>query len=154
MLLKSLTKHKQLILYGCSLAVLLFILKWIEWRFVVIDYSLEVYITIIALIFTALGIWLALKLVKPKTIIVEKEVPITAVENVPCAETARLKLGLSQREAEVLHLMAQGLSNQEIADQLFVSLNTIKTHASKIFEKLEVKRRTQAVERGRQLGII
>ena len=154
MLLKSLTKHKQLILYGCSLAVLLFILKWIEWRFVVIDYSLEVYITIIALIFTALGIWLALKLVKPKTIIVEKEVPITAVENVPCAETARLKLGLSQREIEVLHLMAQGLSNQEIADQLFVSLNTIKTHASKIFEKLEVKRRTQAVERGRQLGII
>lgn len=154
MQLKSLTKHKQLILYGCSLAVLLFILKWIEWRFVVIDYSLEVYITIIALIFTALGIWLALKLVKPKTIIVEREVPVAAVENIPCAETARLKLGLSQREAEVLHLMAQGLSNQEIADQLFVSLNTIKTHASKIFEKLEVKRRTQAVERGRQMGII
>lgn len=151
----SLLKHKQAYLYGISLALLLFLLKWLELRFVIIDHSFEVYIGAIALIFTGLGIWLALKLTKPKveTRVVEKEVLLHQKDFV-LNERELEKLGLSKREVEVLQLMSKGMSNQEIATQLFVSLNTIKTHSSKIFEKLDVKRRTQAVEKAKRLSII
>lgn len=151
----SLLKNKQAYLYGISLALLLFLLKWLELRFVVIDHSFEVYIGAIALIFTGLGIWLALKLTKPKveTRVIEKEVLLHQKDFV-LNERELEKLGLSKREVEVLELMSKGMSNQEIATQLFVSLNTIKTHSSKIFEKLDVKRRTQAVEKAKRLSII
>ncbi len=150
-----LLKNKQAYLYGISLALLLFLLKWLELRFVIIDHSFEVYIGAIALIFTGLGIWLALKLTKPKveTRVVEKEVLLHQKDFV-LNERELEKLGLSKREVEVLKLMSKGMSNQEIATQLFVSLNTIKTHSSKIFEKLDVKRRTQAVEKAKRLSII
>ncbi len=144
-------------LYGFALALLLFLLKWLEYRFVIIDHAFEVYITLVALLFTALGIWLALKLVQPKTqtIVVEKEVYINHIdEPFTINEVQKQKLGLSNREIEVLQLMAAGFSNQEIADQLFVSVNTIKTHSSNVFEKLDVKRRTQAVEKAKQLRLI
>jgi len=156
-------KYKSAILYGFSLAVLLFFLKWLEFRFIIISHAFEVYIGFIAVIFTGLGIWLALKLVKPavetriETIVVEKEVYIQPnVNNNPFTtnESEREKLGISNRELEVLQLMSQGLSNQEIADRLYVSLNTIKTHSSKLFEKMDVKRRTQAVEMAKRLSII
>jgi two-component system, NarL family, response regulator LiaR len=151
------SKNKLVILYGASLAGILLLLKWLEFRFVIMDHSFEVYIGAIALIFTGLGIWLAIKLTKPRTetIIVEKEVFITrpAADFIPDAKTL-LKLGISKREWEVLALMSEGLSNQEIADRLFVSLNTIKTHSSNLFEKLEVKRRTQAIEKGKRLGLL
>lgn len=148
-------KHKQIIMYGLSLAVLLFLLKWLELRFIIIDHAFEIYAGAIALVFTGLGIWLALKLTKPKveTRVIEKEVILHQkdfVFNQPELE----KIGLSKRELEVLNLMSKGMSNQEIAAQLFVSLNTIKTHSSKIFEKLDVKRRTQAVEKAKRLSII
>ncbi len=148
-------KHKSAVLYGFSLACLLFLLKWLEWRFVIVDHALEIYIGTIAMIFTGLGIWLALKLAKPKkeTIVVEKTIFRNAVEFVVNREECD-KLGLSKRELEVLNLMARGLSNQEIAAHLFVSLNTIKTHSSKVFEKLDVKRRTQAIEKAKRLNII
>lgn len=159
------SRNKLVILYGVSLAGILLLLKWLEFRFIIIDHSFEVYIGAIALIFTGLGIWLAIKLTKPRTetIIVEKEVFITrpAGEYIPKAgegaipdENVMSKLGISKREWEVLALMSEGLSNQEIADRLFVSLNTIKTHSSNIFEKLEVKRRTQAIEKGKRLGLL
>lgn len=150
-----LLKNKPAYLYGISLALLLFLLKWLELRFVIIDHSFEVYIGAIALIFTGLGIWLALKLTKPKveTRVVEKEVLLHQKDFV-LNERELEKLGLSKREVEVLQLMSKGMSNQEIATQLFVSLNTIKTHSSKIFEKLDVKRRTQAVEKAKRLSII
>ncbi len=150
-----LLKNKQAYLYGISLALLLFLLKWLELRFVIIDHSFEVYIGAIALIFTGLGIWLAFKLTKPKveTRVVEKEVLLHQKDFV-LNERELEKLGLSKREVEVLQLMSKGMSNQEIATQLFVSLNTIKTHSSKIFEKLDVKRRTQAVEKAKRLSII
>lgn len=151
------SRNKLVILYGASLAAILLLLKWLEYRFIIMDHSFEVYIGAIALIFTSLGIWLALKLSKPKThtIIVEKEVFVT----VPPADfapddNALMKLGISKREWEVLSLMSEGLSNQEIADRLFLSLSTIKTHSSRLFEKLEVKRRTQAIEKGKRLGIL
>lgn len=150
-------KNKLVILYGTSLAAILILLKWLELRFVIMDHSLEVYIGAIALIFTSLGIWLTLKLARPKTqtIIVEKQVYVTAPAPgfVPDDQTL-FKLGISRREWEVLSLMSEGLSNQEIADRLFLSLNTIKTHSSRLFEKLEVKRRTQAIEKGKRLGLL
>jgi NarL family two-component system response regulator LiaR len=151
------SKNKLVIFYGASLAGILLLLKWLEFRFIIMDHSFEVYIGAIAIIFTSLGIWLALKLGRSKTetIIIEKEVIITkpAAGFIP-DEKALLKFGISKREWEVLVLMSEGLSNQEIAGRLFVSLNTIKTHSSNLFEKLEVKRRTQAVEKGKRLGLL
>jgi DNA-binding CsgD family transcriptional regulator len=153
---RRLAKYKQPVLYGLSMAVLLFLLKWLQFRYMLIDHALEIYIGAIALIFTALGIWLALKLARPKiqTVVVEKEVYKTPVRDLVPNEEAGTKLGLSKRELEVLQLIAEGLSNQEIAARLFVSLNTIKTHSSRIFEKLDVKRRTQAIEKAKRLNLI
>lgn len=155
MLLNFINKHRETILYGISLAFLLFFLKWIELRFIIINHTLEIYIGLIALLFTGLGIWLALKLTKPKveTQIIEKEVT-TKNTDFTINEEVMNELGISKRELEVLQLMADGLSNQEIAEKLFVSLNTIKTHTSKLFEKLDVKRRTQAVEKAKRLSLI
>lgn len=151
-------KNKLIIIYGASLALLLLILKWLEYRFVVVSHSFEIYIGGIALIFMGLGIWLALKLTKPKveTVIVEveKEVFITSNPDFVFNETELEKLGISKRELEVLQLMSAGLSNNEIAEKLFVSLNTVKTHSSKLFEKLDVKRRTQAIEKAKRLNLI
>ena len=148
-------RYKLIILYGISCAVVLFLLKWLEVRFLIIDHAMELYVGSIAIIFTCLGIWLALKLAKPKvrTVEVVKEVRVPA-ENFLFNETEAERLGLSKREIEVLEFMAQGLSNQEIADKMFVSLNTIKTHSSNLFSKLDVKRRTAAVETARKLGLV
>ena len=153
-----LSKHRSVILYGAALAVLSFLLKWLELKFVLRDHAFEIYTGGIALIFTVLGIWLALQLVKPKveTHIVEKEVYIE-IEAGPVTEIRQEeieKLGISRRELDVLNLMAGGLSNEEIAGKLFVSLSTVKTHSSNIFMKLDVKRRTQAVEKAKRLNII
>lgn len=146
-------RNKNLLLYGGSLALLLFLLRWLELRFVIINHTFEIYIGAIALFFTVLGIWLAIKLIKPKTVVVEKQVYIGTTD-FTLNETELEKLGISRRELEVLELMSQGLSNQEIGEKLFVSLNTIKTHTSRIFEKLDVKRRAQATEKAKRLGLI
>ncbi|KAI9463055.1 hypothetical protein F5148DRAFT_1286187 [Russula earlei] len=134
------SKNKLVVLYGSSLAGILLLLKWLEYRFVIIDHAFELYIGAIALLFTGLGIWVTLKLAKPKiqTVVVEKEVYLTqpAAGFIPDENTLS-KTGISKREWEVLVLMSEGLSNQEIAERLFVSLNTIKTHSSNLFEKLE-----------------
>jgi DNA-binding NarL/FixJ family response regulator len=151
------SKNRLILIYGVALAAILFLLKWLELRFIIIDYSFEVYVGAIALVFLALGIWLTRKLAKPRiqTVVIEKEVFVNkpAAAAVP-DEQQLLKWGISKREWEVLILMSEGLSNQEIADRLFVSLNTIKTHSSNLFEKLDVKRRTQAIEKGKRLGIV
>jgi len=151
-----LRKHKATIVYSISLAFLLFLLKWLELRFIIFDHSFEIYIGLIAVIFTALGIWLALKLSKPKieTLVVEKEVYVTRNENFILNTSLIAQLEISKRELEILNLMAQGHSNQEIAAKLFVSLSTVKTHIQNLFEKLEVKRRTQAVEKAKRLNLI
>lgn len=143
-------------LYGISLAILLFLLRWLELRFIIFDHALEIYVGAIAIIFTALGIWLALKLTKPKIerVVVEKEIYIEKAGEFVFNEAAMNRLGISKRELEVLQLMAEGLSNAEIAGRLFVSLNTIKTHASNLFFKLEASRRTQAIEKAKSLKLI
>jgi len=156
MTITFLARNRSIIIYGLSLACVLLLLKWLEWRFIIIDYSFEIYAGFIAVIFTALGIWLALKLSKPKTatVYIEKEVRVNDKTEFIVNEAELNRLGLSKRELEVLQLMAQGLSNQQIAEQLFVSLNTIKTHSSNVFEKMEVQRRTQAVDKAKKLGLI
>jgi len=149
-------KHKDIFLYALSLAILLFILRWLEIRFFVFDFSTEMYVSATAFMFTGLGIWLAMKLIgkKKETIIVEKEVYVLNKDEFQLNEKALIQTGLSKRELEVLCLISDGLSNEEIADKLFISLNTIKTHTSNLFEKLEVKRRTQAIEKAKRMGLI
>jgi len=151
-----LLRHKATIVYSICLAFLLFLLKWLELRFIIFDHSFEIYIGFIALIFTALGIWLALKLSKPRieTVVVEKEVYVNRNENFVLDTSLVSQLALSKRELEILSLLAQGHSNQEIAAKLFVSLSTVKTHIQNLFEKLDVKRRTQAVEKAKRLNLI
>ena len=151
-----LLRNKAIIIYGISLALLLFLLKWLELRFVIFSHSLEAYIGFIAIIFTGLGIWLALKLSKPKieTVVVEKEVYVQKNENFVLDSSLVARLELSKRELEILNLLAQGHSNQEIAAKLFVSVSTVKTHLQNLFEKLEVKRRIQAIEKARSLNLI
>lgn len=151
-----LIKNKHILAYGGALAVLLFLLKWLEFRFIIIDNALELYMGAIAVFFTVLGIWLALKLAKPKvkTIIVEKSIYTGNISNFTINQRELERLNLSRRELEVLQLMAEGLSNQEISERLFISLNTIKTHSARLFEKMEVKRRTQAIEMAKRLCII
>ncbi|MBY8961287.1 response regulator transcription factor [Flavobacterium sp. D11R37] len=149
-------KHKLVILYGCALALLLFVMRWLEIRLLIMSHAQDIYFGAIALIFTALGIWVALKVATPKkeVVVVEKTVYVKHTNDFVRNEEALAALNLSPRETEVLELLATGLSNAEIAGKLFVSLNTVKTHTSKLYEKLEVKRRTQAVEKARQMGII
>jgi len=151
-----LLRHKATIVYSISLAFLLFLLKWLELRFIIFDHSFEIYIGFIAIIFTALGIWLALKLSKPKieTVVIEKEVYVSRNENFILDTSLISQLELSKRELEILSLLAQGHSNQEIATKLFVSISTVKTHIQNLFEKLDVKRRIQAVEKAKRLNLI
>lgn len=151
-------RYRMLVAYGFALAALLLGMKWLEYRFLLVQHSFEIYAGIIALVFTALGIWLAGKLTAPKirTVIIEKEIKATIQDDyselLRAEEIART--GLSKRELDVLEQMAQGLSNQEIAEKLHVSLNTIKTHTARILEKLEASRRTQAVDIARKRGIL
>lgn len=151
-----LSKHKSTILYGFSLAVLMFLLRWLELRYFYFNHSYEIYIGAIAVIFTGLGIWLALSISKPKveTIVVEKQVFITKPDEFVFNKTVADQLELSKKELEVLSLIAAGHSNEEIARQLFISLSTVKTHNQNLFFKLDVKRRTQAVEKAKKLSLI
>ena len=155
MILQKLKQNKELISYAIAMAILLLLLRLLEYKFLVLEYKIEIYAGIIAIIFLLIGIWVANKVTKPKveTVVVEKEVKIFQ-DNFSINTEAIQTLKISSRELEVLQLMAKGLSNQEIADALFVSLHTIKTHNANLFEKLDVKRRTQAVEVAKKLQII
>lgn len=138
---------RTIILYGLALATLVFVLKYLEYRLFVRDLSIEFYVGLVALFFTGLGVWAGLKLTrKQKIVLVGPEFILN--------ESELQRLGISKREHEVLEWMATGLSNQEIADKLFVSLNTVKTHTSNLFIKLDVTRRTQAIRKGKELRLI
>lgn len=138
---------RTILVYGLSLAALISLLKFLEYRLFVRDLSMEFYVGIVAVMFTILGVWVGLKLTRRKTIIITNA-------NFQFDESRLEKVGISKREYEVLELMARGFSNQEIADKLFVSLNTIKTHSSNLFLKLEAKRRTQAIQKAKELNLI
>jgi DNA-binding CsgD family transcriptional regulator len=145
---------KHILIYGLLGGLLIVALKLVEYRFLVVEHSVEIYGALIALLFAGVGIWLGLKLTRKKEVVVFKEVMVSAA--VPFALNAeRLReLGVTPREREILELMANGLSNREIAEKLFVSENTVKTHSSRLFDKLGAKRRTQAVQMGKEFGLI
>lgn len=129
-------------------------LRLIEYRFLIIGHSLEIYGGLIAVVFAGLGIWLGLKLTRKEEVIVVREVQVPATETFVFNELKQLELGITKRELEILGLIAGGLSNREIAEKLFVSENTVKTHSSRLFDKMSVKRRTQAVQMGKEVGLI
>ena len=149
-------KNRHIILYGFILAILVFALKWLQWEFLIVDNSIDIYIGLIAVFFTILGVWVATQLVKPKvlTIVVEKEIYVTPPEKGIINEAELKKFGLSNREYEVLQLLAKGYSNADISENLFLSLSTVKSHVSNLFVKLDVKSRTQAAEKAKRLKII
>lgn len=135
----------------------MFLLKWLELRYIILDHAFEIYAGSIALLFTILGIWIAGKLAKPRPAPATITVSIPPAAPIPVFipdEKEQLRLGLSERELEVLRLMSEGLSNQEIAGKLYLSLNTIKTHSSRLFFKLDVNRRTQAIDKAKKLNLI
>jgi DNA-binding CsgD family transcriptional regulator len=144
----------HVLIYGLVGGILIAVLKWTEYRFVVIEHSIEIYGGLIAATFAAFGIWLGLKLTKTRQEIVVKEVSIPAGQPFVLNERKRENLGITRRELDVLELIAQGMSNREIAEKLFVSENTVKTHSSRVFDKLGAKRRTQAVQLGKEFGLL
>ena len=145
---------KHVLIYGLLGGVLIALLKLIEYRYLVIDHSVEIYGGLVATLFAGLGIWLGLKLTRNTETIVIREVsvpaPTTFVQNAERVEA----LGITPRELEILGLIAAGLSNREIAEKIFVSENTVKTHSSRLFDKLNAKRRTQAVQIAKEMGLI
>ena len=147
---------KRGLLYGAIGGVLLALLKLIEYQYLVRVYPIEIYGGILALVFTAVGVYAGLRLTRPKVVEVvrEVEVRVPAPAEFVLNEQKLRELGLTQREHEILGLIAEGLSNREIGERLFVSENTVKTHSSRLFEKMSVSRRTQAVQKGKELGLI
>ena len=144
---------KHILIYGLCGGLLIVVLKLIEYRFLVVEHSIEIYGGLVAALFAGLGIWLGLKLTKKKETVIVKEVQ-AAAQPFSVNETRLRELGITRREREILELIADGLSNREIAEKLFVSENTVKTHSSRLFDKLSAKRRTQAVQIGKELGLI
>jgi DNA-binding CsgD family transcriptional regulator len=132
--------------------VLIALLRWLDYRFLVMEHSTEIYGGLVALTFAGFGVWLGRKLMGPRERLVVREVAARA--NFVADERKREDLGITPREMEILGLVAQGLSNREIGQRLFVSENTVKTHCSRAFDKLGARRRTQAVQMGKQLGLL
>ena len=145
---------RHVLIYGLICGILIAVLKWTEYRFLVIEHSFEIYGGLIAATFAVLGIWLGLKLTGRQQKIVVREVPVPADEPFIADERKREDLGITRRELEILELIARGMSNREIAGKLFVSENTVKTHSSRVFDKLGAKRRTQAVQLGKEFGLL
>ena len=143
---------RDILIYGIAGGMLIALLKWMEYRFIVLDHSIEIYGALIAAVFAVVGIWLGQKLTKERETVIVKEIPATA----PFAFNASKldELGITRRELEILELIAHGMSNREIAEKLFVSESTVKTHTSRLFDKLSAKRRTQAVQIGKELRLI
>jgi DNA-binding CsgD family transcriptional regulator len=153
---------KIILFYGLLGGVLIAGLKLIEYRFLVVEHSFEIYGGIVALLFSVLGIWLGLKLTRTRETVIVREVQVPVHVEVPVrgaqpfvADAARVKaLGITPRELEILEAIAAGLSTREIAAKLFVSENTVKTHSSRLFDKLNARRRTQAVQIAKEAGLI
>jgi len=142
------------LIYGVCGGALIVALKLIEYRFLVVEHSVEIYGGLIALLFAVLGGWLGIKLTRKKETIVFKEVLVSADAPFVLNQQRLRELSITPRELEILELIANGLSNREIAEKLFVSESTVKTHSSRLFDKLSAKRRTQAVQIGKEFGLI
>jgi DNA-binding CsgD family transcriptional regulator len=145
---------RDILLYGVCGGVLVAVLKLTEYRFLVVEHSVEIYGALVAVLFAGLGIWLGQTLTRKKPAVIIKEVPAPVTNPFVADETRVSQLGITPRELEILGLIATGLSNREIAGRLFVSENTVKTHSSRLFDKLCAKRRTQAVQIGKTARLI
>ena len=146
---------RHVLLLGVIGGVLIAALQWAQYRFLVIDHSFEIYAGFIAAAFSALGIWIGLKLTRREPRVVVKEVPVPRLPQPLVPDPKKLDdLSITPRELEILALIAQGMSNREIAEKLYVSENTVKTHSSRVFDKLGAKRRTQAVQLGKEFGLL
>ena len=151
---------RHVLVFGLVGGLLIATLQYTQYRFIVIEHSVELYGALVAVLFAAFGIWLGLRITRRRETVVVREVLVAAA---PAAgpgqafapDAARQqRLGITARELEILALVARGLSNREIAGQLGVSENTVKTHCSRAFDKLGAARRTQAVQRGKELGLL
>ena len=151
---------RDILICGILGGVLIAVLKWTEYRFLVMEHSVEIYGGLIAGIFAALGIWLGIRLTRSRQKIVIEQVLVPVGQPNPAGqafvpdEKKRDDLGITRRELEILGLVAEGMSNREIASKLYVSENTVKTHCARAFDKLGAARRTQAVQRVKELGLI
>ena len=147
---------KTVLLYGLLAGVLIALLKLVEYRYLVIEHSLELYGGIVALVFAVVGIWLGQKLTRERVVSREVRVEVPVARSGPFVrDQAKVEeLGLTPRELDILEAVAAGLSNREIAERLFVSENTVKTHAARLFSKLSARRRTQAVQLAKEAGLI
>jgi DNA-binding CsgD family transcriptional regulator len=163
--------RKTVLVYGLLGGVVIAALQLIQYRFLVADHAVELYGALVAALFAALGIWLGLRITRPKPTVIVKEVPVLvpapAAPAAPAAsvaaavaapfapDPARLeRYGITRREHEILQLIATGLSNREIAERLHVSENTVKTHASRVLGKLQARRRTHAVRLAKEAGLL
>ena len=145
---------KRVILYGLAGGVLIALLKVLEYKHFVRAYPTEIYGGLVAMVFSAVGLYFGLRWARAKEVVVVREVRVE-VGGPFVLDAGKLKeSGITQREHEILGLIAEGLSNREIGERLFVSENTVKTHSSRLFDKLGVNRRVQAVLKGRELGLI
>ena len=145
---------RTVLTYGLLGGLLIAVLKFIEYRFIVVEHSWELYGGLVAVLFSGLGIWLGLRLTRPVDRVIVREVQVPVPIPATVDPTRREQFGITPRELEILEAIAAGLSNREIAEKLFVSENTVKTHSSRLFEKLDAKRRTQAVQRAKEAGLI
>jgi two-component system, NarL family, response regulator LiaR len=160
---------RHVLIFGLVGGLLIATLQYTEYRFVIIEHSVELYGALVAVLFAAFGIWLGLRITRRReatpAALQEAGRPTIVVKGVPVAAPApaasfapnrarQQTLGITARELEILALVARGLSNREIANQLFVSENTVKTHCARAFSKLGAARRTQAVQRGKELGLL
>lgn len=161
---------RHVLIFGLVGGLLIAALQYTEYRFVIIEHSVELYSALVAILFATFGIWLGLRITRSRETIREtvvvKEVLVPAEALAPAPQVSKARpgvpsqqaqqqaLGITARELEILTLVARGLSNREIATQLFVSENTVKTHCARAFDKLGAARRTQAVQRGKELGLL
>jgi len=150
------TKH--ILWYGLLGGVVIAALKLVEYQYLVVEHSTEVYGALIAAVFAATGIWLGLRMTRARETtretIVVREIAVPAPSSFVRNDARVASLGVTPRELEILELIASGLSNREIAAKIFVSENTVKTHSSRLFDKLGARRRTQAVQLGKREGLI
>ena len=160
--------RKQVLIFGLVGGILVTLLQWTEYHFIVFEHSVAIYSVLIALLFAGAGIWLGSRLFAPRERIVDRPVdrivdrvvevevpaPVAPTPDFATDEGPRERLGITPRELEILAHVARGLSNREIGEALFVSENTVKTHCSRAFDKLGARRRTEAVQRSKELGLL
>lgn len=145
---------KHILTFGLLGGAIIALLRLVEYQYLVLEHSVEIYGALVAAVFAAFGVWLGLRLTRGRERVVVREVAVPAASTFERDARRVESLGITPRELEILELIASGLSNREIADRISVSENTVKTHSSRLFEKLGARRRTQAVQLGKESRLI